>query len=86
VATSDTFCGICIYGSDIGIPGSDSQGPAYVNPTCPIHSQKPDHPYSEVRVHELHEGPMGVCVCGAYRDERRTAEEVAAVRSWMVPS
>lgn len=80
--TADTFCGICVYGSDIGIPGCDSQGPAYVHPNCPIHAENPDHPYNEVRIHELHEGPMGVCACGAYRDEHRTTEQVAALQSW----
>ena len=63
----NSHCGMCVYPSDIGVPGPDE--PAYVNPTCPEHGDEPDHEYQEVRVHELHGGPMGVCHCGAYRDD-----------------
>ena len=63
-------CGMCAYPSDIGVPGGSE--PAYVNPTCPEHGDDPNHEYREVRVHHLHEGPMGVCQCGAYRDEHPT--------------
>lgn len=32
-------CGMCMYGSDIGVPGYDDKGPAYVNPDCDVHGQ-----------------------------------------------
>ncbi|MEV3996666.1 hypothetical protein AB0K62_13450 [Streptomyces halstedii] len=32
------YCGLCLYGSDIGVPGYDDKGPAYVNPSCPDHN------------------------------------------------
>lgn len=60
-------CGVCLYPADLGVPGGSE--PAYVNPICPDHGEDPDHEYQEVRVHQLHEGPLGVCRCGAYRDE-----------------
>lgn len=63
----NSHCGMCVYPSDIGVPGRDE--PAYVNPTCPEHGDEPSHEYQEVRVHQLHDGPMGVCECGAYRDD-----------------
>ncbi|WP_416520069.1 hypothetical protein [Streptomyces achromogenes] len=31
-------CGMCLYGSDIGVPGYDDKGPAYINPECPDHT------------------------------------------------
>ncbi|MFH9389819.1 hypothetical protein ACH4KV_24055 [Streptomyces albidoflavus] len=32
------YCGRCLYGSDIGVPGYDDKGPAYTNPECPYHN------------------------------------------------
>lgn len=32
------YCGLCLYGSDIGVPGGDAKGPAYTNPECPDHN------------------------------------------------
>jgi hypothetical protein len=32
------YCGLCLYGSDIGVPGYDAKGPADVNPECPHHN------------------------------------------------
>lgn len=61
--------GMCLTGADIGVGSADSV--AYPHPTCPEHGDKPDHPYEEKTVHELHTGFMGVCVCGAYKDEHR---------------
>lgn len=42
------YCGLCLYGSDLGVPGYDDKGPAYTNPTCPDHSPGTDkeHPAS----------------------------------------
>nr|WP_015060940.1 hypothetical protein [Streptomyces sp. W75]AFH75126.1 hypothetical protein pCQ4.1 [Streptomyces sp. W75] len=34
------YCGRCLYGSDIGVPGYDDKGPAYTNPECPYHNPK----------------------------------------------
>ncbi|ACX71166.1 hypothetical protein pZL12.89 [Streptomyces phage ZL12] len=31
-------CGLCYYGSDVGVPGYDDKGPAYINPACPDHN------------------------------------------------
>src|SRR5690606_11327580 len=41
-------CGLCLYGSDVGVPGYDNKGPAYTNPACPDHST---------------EATPGVCIC-----------------------
>ncbi|MDV9194470.1 hypothetical protein [Streptomyces sp. Wh19] len=60
-APEPVCCGLCLYPSDIGLSGHDNTGPAYINPMCPDHAESPDDPYEEVRVHELHEGSMGVC-------------------------
>ncbi|MFE6474551.1 hypothetical protein [Streptomyces rochei] len=32
------YCGLCLYGSDVGVPGYDDKGPAYTNPICPDHN------------------------------------------------
>ncbi|MFJ3984371.1 hypothetical protein [Streptomyces fungicidicus] len=42
-------CGLCLYGSDVGVPGYDDKGPAYTNPACPDHNT---------------EATPGVCICG----------------------
>lgn len=70
-------CGVCVFPSDIGFPGYDYKGPAYINPTCPEHADSPGHEYREVRVHVLHEGPMGVCECGEYRDRHHVAQKAS---------
>lgn len=62
-----TCFGICVTAADIGV-GSSAQV-AYPHPLCPEHGDTPDHQYREARTHELHGGPMGVCECGAYRDD-----------------
>lgn len=59
-----TCSGMCLTASDIGFWGHEV---AYPHPLCPEHGS-PDHPYREVRIHDLHTGPMGVCECGEYRD------------------
>lgn len=33
--------GVCLYGSDIGVPGHDDKGPAYPHPECPVHGYGP---------------------------------------------
>ncbi|MEU0837147.1 hypothetical protein [Streptomyces sp. NPDC005969] len=40
------YCGLCLYGSDVGVPGYDDKGPAYTNPACPDHSPETakEHP------------------------------------------
>ncbi|WP_331760584.1 hypothetical protein OH810_31805 (plasmid) [Streptomyces albidoflavus] len=35
------YCGLCLYGSDIGVPGYDDKGPAYTNPECRDHNPEP---------------------------------------------
>lgn len=37
--TEPVYCGLCLYGSDVGVPGYDDKGPAYINPACPDHSR-----------------------------------------------
>ncbi|MGO1025627.1 hypothetical protein ACTOXX_34190 [Streptomyces rubiginosohelvolus] len=37
-------CGLCLYGSDVGVPGYDHKGPAYINPACPDHNPEPAAP------------------------------------------
>lgn len=32
------YCGVCLYGSDVGVPGYDDKGPAYINPACADHN------------------------------------------------
>lgn len=36
------YCGMCLYGSDVGVPGYDDKGPAYVNPVCLVHGEPPE--------------------------------------------
>jgi hypothetical protein len=40
------YCGLCLYGSDVGVPGYDDKGPAYTNPACPDHGPETpkEHP------------------------------------------
>lgn len=65
-----TCCGICVTAADVGV--GSSAGVAYPHPLCPEHGAALDHSYREASVHELHAGPMGVCECGAYRDEHES--------------
>lgn len=43
-ATEPIYCGMCLYGSDVGVPGHDGKGPAYINPECPDHNPEPAPP------------------------------------------
>lgn len=62
------YCnGRCLSAADIGVGSYDQI--AYPHPTCEVHAEKPLHDYIEQSVHELHQVPMGVCECGAYKDE-----------------
>lgn len=38
----DVYCGLCLYASDLGVPGYDDKGPVYINPDCPEHNQESD--------------------------------------------
>jgi hypothetical protein len=40
------YCGLCLYGSDLGVPGYDDKGPAHVNPVCLDHNPdaEKEHP------------------------------------------
>ena len=61
--TEETPCnGICLTGSDIGIPSSQI---AYAHPTCPAHGDAPDHPF-ELAETDGHGHQL--CRCGGVRE------------------
>lgn len=46
------YCGLCLYGSDVGVPGYDDKGPAYINPACPDHNPEKEDPMTPESVLE----------------------------------
>lgn len=78
---TETYCnGMCVTGADIGV-GTYEQI-AYPHPLCEAHAVTPCHEYTQKSVQELHNGPMGVCECGAYKDEHeKNLEETPRIHS-----
>jgi hypothetical protein len=56
--------GICLTGSDIGVPSSEV---AYPHPMCPEHGEPHQFKWNG-KFHDTHDGLLRLCDCGAYED------------------